>query len=144
MLSYGLAITYINHNVGYNHICGIVGKKIIFYIYMNEKIKNFPFKPNNLELIKDKKLIKDYYTFDEFKKIIDLKNFDHFTLGDFFIGNILMRFPTNIFKREFNQKEGFLNNETAKLTINPIYLDEIKNNPIIEPAALPMICKPNE
>jgi hypothetical protein len=55
-----------------------------------------------------------------------------------------MRFPTDIFKRDFNQRDGFLRNETAKLKINPTYYEEIKNNLVLEPAALPMVCKPIE
>jgi hypothetical protein len=44
MLTYGVATTYSNHNLGYNYICGLTGKKIIFHIYLTEKIKNFLLK----------------------------------------------------------------------------------------------------
>jgi hypothetical protein len=141
MIVFAVAITYINRNVGYTNICNIVGNKIIFNIYFNEFISIFPFyKGDN----KNNKKIKDIHTFDEFIKLINLKKYDSLRLGDFYLDRVFMRYPTDIFQRDFNQKEGFLKHETVKLIINPKYFYEIKENPVIEPSSLPMVCKPIE
>jgi hypothetical protein len=49
-----------------------------------------------------------------------------------------------VFEKEFDQIEGLLKHEPAKLIINPIHFEEIKNNLIVDPASLPMICEPND
>jgi hypothetical protein len=106
MIAFGIAITFVNKEIGYTHICGIIGRKIIQYIYINESLKN--------------ELIKNSYNFYDFIKFIDLKDVDILKLGDFFL-DILMHFPTDIFIKTFDMKEGFLKHEPAQLEINPIF-----------------------
>jgi DNA-directed RNA polymerase, mitochondrial len=55
-----------------------------------------------------------------------------------------MYYPGDIFERFFDNKEGYFKNELARLVINPTHFEDIKNNIIVEPASLPMICEPNK
>ena len=68
-------------------------------------------------------------------------NLISYKLGDFFI-SLLTQFPHDLFERNISPSS-FYSKEPATLNINSEYLEEIKNNIIIHPYTLPMICKPN-
>jgi DNA-directed RNA polymerase, mitochondrial len=140
MIVYSIASTYANKNIGYTYICSIIGKKILYYIYLNEKLYNLTLENKNF---KPSDFIKDKYKYSEFVELINFNIENLIKLGDYFL-NILMNYPSDIYERNFDMKEGFLKNETAKLEINPLYLEEYKNNIIVDTAVLPMVCEPNK
>jgi len=115
----------------YNYIAIKVGKEII---YLNYKFKYLR-KKKSSETKPEK-------SFDEYKNDLNVDSKFYLILGDFFL-NIFQRFPHEIFIRKINISSYF-DKEPFTLEINKEHLDEIKNNIIIEPTALPMICKPNE
>jgi DNA-dependent RNA polymerase len=135
MITFGISMTAINCNMGYNYITEIIGKKIIFYLFLNNL--DILIKHNNL------KISKEEITYQNFLETFNLNKMQIFSLGDFFL-DILSHFPSEIFERKFNEKEGLLKNEPATLVINHEHFEEIKNNLIVEPSSLPMICKPKE
>jgi hypothetical protein len=142
MITFVIAISGVNMEMGYTNIADSIGKKIIFYIYLNESIERLELQKNDLKNnINKSNLIKENYKFQDFIKLINFNTIEYLKLGCFFL-DILTFVPSDIFEKSFNQKEGLYKNEVAKLIINPIHFDEIKKNIIIDPATLPMICKP--
>jgi hypothetical protein len=90
MITFCIAITYAQKEIGYNYLCGIIGNKIIRYIYLNEKIDNFStyldeYKPKtSLNKTKDPSLIKDFFEINEFIKFLELEEpKDYLALGHF-------------------------------------------------------------
>lgn len=141
MITFCIAITYAQKEIGYNYLCGIIGNKIIRYIYLNEKIDNFStyldeYKPKtSLNKTKDPSLIKDFFEINEFIKFLELEEpKDYLALGHFYL-EIFSKFPTGIFMSIFNNAEGYYSNETQKLTIDVSYLDNIQKDIMIEPAS---------
>jgi len=74
------------------------------------------------------------------KKKLKIKDIS-INLGDFFL-SILSNYPPQLFDRKYI-KESY-NKEYYILKINEEYLDIIRNNIIIPPFSLPMICEPEE
>jgi hypothetical protein len=132
MITFGIAISGINLELGYTNLCEIIGRKIVYYIYIN----NYTEIPNSLN--NTEKL-----SFNKFIEFIKLNQIEMIKLGDAIL-TLLMNDPNDIFERVFDAKEGYLKNEPARLIINGVHLEEIKNNLVIEPASLPMICEPNK
>lgn len=55
---------------------------------------------------------------------------------------IFETFPHQIFEQKIDI-DSYYTNTPSSLIVNDIYLDDIKNNLLIRPNTLPMICKPN-
>jgi hypothetical protein len=81
-------------------------------------------------------------TYDRFIEDIGFTAHNFVKLGDFFL-QLLCQYPHNIFERVYS-KSYYFSREQAKLIINPKYLKEIKDNVIIHPSSLPMLCPPVE
>nr|QWO71393.1 RNA polymerase [Termitomyces bulborhizus] len=115
----------------YNYIAIKLGKELL---YLNYKLK-YKKKKSNSNSIKG---------FETYRKELNLKSETEFylKLGDFFL-SIFQQFPHDIFIRKINLKSYFTG-EAYTLDVNKDYLEDIKNNLIINPNTLPMICKPNE
>lgn len=62
-------------------------------------------------------------------------------LGEFFI-SILSQNPHDIFERKFHASS-FITKESVSLNINSTYLEDIRNEIMVNPYTLPMLCKPN-
>jgi len=77
-------------------------------------------------------------TFNEFLNSINIKS--SLILGDFFM-TILQQFPHDIFYREY-MNNSFYTRDPFNLKINNEFIDELKQNLIINPNTLPMICEP--
>jgi|SRR5215469_4968670 len=135
MITFTIALSGIHKEMGYTTISASIGKKIIQFIYLNE----------NIQILgnKESSLIKDNYSYLEFINILNYDNVNILRLGTFFL-DILSIFPTDIFEKEFDPVEGLLKSEPARLIINPNHFDSIKNNLIVDPASLPMICEPTK
>jgi hypothetical protein len=138
MITFAIALSGIHREMGYTTISGSIGKKILHFIYLNDNVENIKVFGN-----KESILIKDKYSYLEFINILDYDNVKILKLGTFFL-DILSNFPNDIFEKEFDQVEGILKNEPTRLIINPVHFDSIKTNLIVDPASLPMICKPNK
>jgi DNA-dependent RNA polymerase len=138
LMAFSLGITLYNR-YNYTNIIKTIGENIVFNIY-KKRYKKEEKKSKDLDLELD------FPNFNNWKEN-EFKNMDFneevIKIGDFFI-SILSNLPDNIFERKLSKKRGSKYFENAILTVNEEYLDEIKNNLIINPNTLPMICKPNE
>lgn len=121
-ITYSLCISYSNR-FGYTSLAELVGNNILYLLY----------KKN--ECIPPRANLKDFKNQVRASKIISYK------LGDFFI-TLLTQFPHDLFERNLSSSS-YYTKEVAILNINSEYLEDIKNNIIVHPYTLPMICKPN-
>lgn len=121
VLTFSLCISLYSWS-SYNNIAVRLGKEIL---YLNYKLKY-----NNKKL-----------SFDEYKENLSVNNEFYLKLGDFFM-SFLQQFPHDIFVRKI-KIASYFSNEPYSLEVNKEYLEEIKNNLVINPNTLPMICKPN-
>jgi len=118
LLTFCLCVTYIN-KLSYTSIAESVGNNIIYKIYQKSV----------------------YNTLNEFKNSINFDKILSIKLGDFFI-TLLSQYPNDLFERSY-KPDSFYTKETSILTFNSEFVEEIKENIIIHPNSLPMICKPN-
>ena len=82
--------------------------------------------------------VKNYFKyFDQFKQENKITDRDLILLGDFYLTCFTI---SNVFIRDYD----FEDKDFAVIKINPEYLEEIKNNFIISPSSLPMVCKPEK
>lgn len=90
-------------------------KKRIAWIKKNyDKIVNLDIIPNyKLSESDSNKLIREIYTLKDFQNLLNLNNNTLLLLGYFFL-SILMSFPTEIFERIFDVKQGLLKKEPAR------------------------------
>jgi hypothetical protein len=136
LIAFSFGITLYDR-LNYTNIVQGIGSNILFNIYKHRR-KSFIRK--NKDSDKTFPYYKDWTT-DIFKDI-DI-NEEIIKLGDFFI-TLLSSFPSVIFERVLTRSKGSKKYNSALLKINDEYLDDIRNNLIIHPNSLPMICKPNE
>jgi hypothetical protein len=116
-LTYSYCISYTNR-LSYTSIAELVGNNILYQLFKKS----------------------EYVTFSEF--IIQFKDrIIFYKLGDFFI-TLLTQFPHDLFERNLSPSS-FYSKEVAILNTNSEYLEDIKNNIIVNPNTLPMVCKPN-
>nr|YP_010130257.1 DNA-dependent RNA polymerase [Clavaria fumosa]QPZ51159.1 DNA-dependent RNA polymerase [Clavaria fumosa] len=103
----------------------LIGENILYLIYKNKL-----------------KAKKDFITYVDWKKELNINSNDNITikLGYFFV-NILTKFPHEIIYIKYVKEH---NTEYYKVKINEEYLSIIKENIIISPTSLPMVCKPIE
>ena len=118
LLTFVWCSSYTNR-LSYTSICRLIGENILYNSFKKSKFTNYP----------------------EFKNDVKYSNDLTIKLGDFFI-SLLTQFPHDIFERKFNPSS-FFTRESVTLNINPNYLDEIRNNIIVNPYTLPMLCQPN-
>jgi hypothetical protein len=143
-LTYSLLVSYYNRmsltalsmSIGNYILIHLFKKRFRVDFYKNKNQKEIKENTNEISQINSHLL-----SFEEFKKLIEFSEIKTVILGDFFI-SIFCQYPSNIFEREF-MIENYYSNTGIKLKINPIFLDEIKENLIISPTVLPMLCKPN-
>lgn len=132
ILTFSICISLYNR-LNYNALAIKVGEDIIYYNYKNYYInKNKPIN-NKIDKI---------VSFEDYKQLLNINKIFYIKLGDFFI-TILQRYPHDLFVRKITE-DSYYSKEPFKLEMNKEYLDEIKNNLILNPTTLPMICKPNE
>jgi hypothetical protein len=86
-----------------------------------------------------------FSTYKEYKKGFEYNsNTSILTLGMFFI-EMLATEPTAVFEKNYEYSEdGDEYFEPVTLKINSEYLDVIKENLLIHPSSLPMVCAPNK
>ena len=128
LITFSLCITLYSR-LSYNNLAIKVGEELIYLMYSTEILNKGKGKNKPI-----------FMTFKEYKikENIDLKL--TVKLGDFFM-SILQQFPHEIFNREIISNS-YYTSEPYRLSINQDYFEEIKNNIIINPNTLPMICKP--
>ena len=117
-ITYSLCFSYFNR-LNYTSLTELVGNNILYRIYKKSEWSTFP----------------------EFNNQMKVTKFTSFKLGDFFI-TLLTQFPHDLFERNISPSS-YYTKETANLGINSEYLEDVKNNIILHPYTLPMICKPN-
>lgn len=112
ILTFGIAHYGVIRNMGYTHICNLIGNRIIFRFYLKSINKNNLYK-------KDKYL--DYLNINEsyhnFLKFLNLDKYSYITLGSYFL-DILCRFPSEIFEKGYDDNFNFNKYETMKLKFN--------------------------
>lgn len=118
LLTFVWCISY-SDRLSYTSICRLIGENILFNMFVKSIFNNY----------------------QEYKDEIKYKNDLPIKLGDFFI-NLLTQFPHDLFERKFNPSS-FYTRESVTLNINHLYLDDIRNNIIVNPYTLPMLCRPN-
>jgi len=118
----------------------IIGNAITYQVYtsrLKKESRGAKKEDNIIETIEN-----NIITYDRFLEEIGFRAHDYVKLGDFFL-QLLSQYPHNIFERVYS-KAFYFSREQAKLIINPKYLNEIKQNIIIHPSSLPMLCPPVE
>nr|YP_009486058.1 hypothetical protein [Cantharellus appalachiensis]AWA82119.1 hypothetical protein [Cantharellus appalachiensis] len=109
-------------------------KNIINYIYYD--LKKEQDKENKGNFLS----IDDFYSSRKINNIIIIK------LGDYFISLFTHDFSgkhQNIFERDISPGS-YYDNSGYILKLNSEFVDDVKNNIIIKPSSLPMLCKPND
>ena len=130
-------------NFSYNYLAINTGKKILDYIYYNKYLKKRKKEQKGLELSLGlgKQSIENLSK-EEFKKLVDITDSTQtFKLGDFYM-SFLQQFPHELFIRKL-KSNSYFTNEPYFLELNHDYIEVIRNNIIINPNTLPMICVPN-
>jgi hypothetical protein len=117
-ITYSLCFSYFNR-LNYTALTEVVGNNILYRIFKKSEFSTYP----------------------EFNNQMKVSKFTAFKVGDFFI-TLLSQFPHDLFERNISPSS-YYTKETATLGINSEYLEDVKNNIILHPYTLPMICKPN-
>jgi DNA-directed RNA polymerase len=123
-----IAFTYLmayHNKLNATNIDMLIGRTILFHLFNNNENDDY----NNM-------------TFKEFKDFFSDR--DIFKLGNYFV-NLISTEPHDIFEKDYERDHYVSYNNSAATTykVNDIYLNEIKNNIIIQPSSLPMISEPN-
>lgn len=136
-------------NLGYTHICRLVANAILYRIYVKilhknkQLIRELEKFDSNSNLFDFLSKVDKAYGYDKFIVNLHLPQFSNEVLGNFFL-DILSRFPSHIFEKSFDSPYNKNNPEVMKLKFNPELFTDIKENLIIDPASLPMLCTPNK
>ena len=144
LIAFGISFSGVNFNMGYTNICSLIGKKVVTQIFL-EYLKNSK-KFKNIIKSNDEILLINYFNSDnkdikEFYSFINFNQFDYIKLGNFLL-ELLITYPAEIFEKVFDDTINQHKNEVARLKFNENRLESIKNSSIIEPASLPMVCRP--
>jgi hypothetical protein len=136
IMTFALINGYFNR-IKYTALTQIVGDAILFTIYLNRRkiwMTSITSGPN---------IIPTFMTYQEFKTSIKYDQREITILGDYFI-SLWTLYPHNIFEREFRQENYIspIKSEGSILKINDKFLNDIKENIIINPSSLPMVCPP--
>lgn len=129
ILTYAVAIYGVNMRLGYNNICSLIGRKVIFQIYCDHIQSKQSKVSENTEKLE--------ISIEDFINSIGFDNIDYIKLGSFLL-DLLMKYPVNLFEKSF--QDGIY--EMAKLEFNETNFDIIRDNLFIDPNSLPMIHKP--
>ena len=152
-LTYSLLLSYYNR-LALTALSMSIGNYILLHIfnkrkYLEElnkwkKLKRETVEHDifNINLLSEKNVESTYLNFNEFKESNGFIDQNTVKLGDFFI-SIFCQFPSNVFERE-HSIDSYYSKIGIKLKINPLFLNEIKENLIISPTVLPMLCEPNK
>lgn len=136
LLTFAFVITY-NERYNATMLSVTLGETILFKVFKNLKLDNQSIDASQEDKLKG--------TFKEFKNELKYDSKKFVILGDLFI-QLLSQYPHNIFYRDYNQKdydqEGL--SIAATFKINSDYLDEVRNNLVLPPNTLPMLCEPNK
>ena len=89
MITFAIGLTGVQREIGYTHIAHIIGKKILRWIYLNDKIEDID---NTGVYTKNSIMIKDKYKHSEFLNIIGYDDEKTIILGTIFL-DILSMFP---------------------------------------------------
>jgi hypothetical protein len=122
--------------LAYNALALKVGEEILYLNYKNKYLRKTRKK---VKEGKENSKIKTI-SFEEYKKELTKDSSFVLILGDFFM-SILQRFPHEIFNRKI-KLNSYFTQEPFLLEINQEYLEDVKNNLIINPNTLPMLCQP--
>jgi hypothetical protein len=136
LIAFSFGVSLYNR-LNYTNIVKGIGENILFNIYKKRR-KSFDRKnkESNINFPSFK-----LWTQNEFKNM-DI-NEENIKLGDFFL-SMLSSYPIIIFERTITRSKGSKKFDNATLKINDDYINEIRNNLIVHPNTLPMVCKPNE
>ena len=130
IITYTLCLTFYP-KLSYNALAVKIGSLIMDHLYYTKYLKHKK-SESDIVIISNK----------EFKKLKGMSNIINILkLGDFFM-NILQQFPHEIFSRKI-KLDSYYTHEPYFLEINNVFLDDIRNNIIIDPITLPMLCLPN-
>lgn len=130
IITYTLCLT-LYPKLSYNALAVKIGNLIMDHLYYTKYLKHKK-SESDIVIISNK----------EFKKLKGMSNvINILKLGDFFM-NILQQFPHEIFSRKI-KLDSYYTHEPYFLEINNVFLDDIRNNIIIDPITLPMLCLPN-
>lgn len=119
-MTFGVAVYGVNAKLGYNHICGIIGKKVLIQVFTRGKNE---LKEEATE-----------FKLPEFQKSITDSDKDYVRLGSFLL-DLLMLLKINLFFRKFNKDV----EEVHTLEFNEENFNLIKDNLYIDPSSLPMV-----
>jgi hypothetical protein len=126
LITFAIILNFMNIR-SFTSIAITIFKEIFIYLYINEN------------KIYDPILYKNYIKRLGYENIEDQINF-----GSYFI-EIFSEYPNKVFERKYKDNYNYDSDfDTAILVINDEYYDIIKNNIIVQPTSLPMICKPLE
>lgn len=120
LLAFTTVITYSNR-LSYTAIARIIGDNILYIIY----------KKSGTQL-----------NYREFVENADKEGQLTILLGDFYL-SILTQYPHDLFVRVFSKSSYYLR-ESVTISINSYYIEEIRNNVVVNPYSLPMLCQPNQ
>lgn len=156
ILTYTLLLTY-HSRLKYTSISLIIGRDILYQIYKSRMIQ---YKKDSIRFISDEPIMDEnennsnilmdsdtplknkFMSFGEFIQNNEFNTSFIVKLGDFFI-SLLSTFPTNLFEKDYeSDPQPFSKHQIAIIKLNNDYLSEIKENIIIKPSSLPMICPP--
>ena len=131
MWTFAIVFTY-QKVLGFNNISIIIGTQILYLIYKDKYLKN---------KISEENII----SYQDFLKKIEYKNDNRkrLKLGSSFI-IILSTFPNDLFTIDYNIDYSIYESNLTIINLNSDHLDSIKDNIIISPLSLPMICEPNK
>jgi DNA-dependent RNA polymerase len=130
VVAFSFGLTYYNR-INYTTIAVIIGKHIYYLIY----------KKRREQAIKQNCDIEFPSFINWLRKLKINSDRECVKLGDFFL-SMLSTFPSDLFEREVNEKYTRTKHGSSVLIINSEHVDAIKDNIVIYPATLPMICKP--
>jgi hypothetical protein len=150
ILAFTIGVSY-HARMSYTGITMSLGNLIVYLVY---KYRSDLLAKANLQMIDNDCANSDkineggsrqshkQMSYDKFRASLNMSSSDIIKLGDYFL-ELLTIYPINIFEREVNPAS-YYNQETSKLTISKDCIDELKQNIMIHPSSLPMICKPNK
>lgn len=152
-LTYSLLLCYYNR-LALTALCMTIGNYILLHIFNKrkyidglnkwkmEKRDKLEDENFNINLLIDMNVESTYLNFNDFKEKNGFFDQNIVKLGDFFI-SIFCQFPSNVFERE-HSIDSYYSKTGIKLKINPLFLNEIKENLIISPTVLPMVSEPRK
>nr|QWO71391.1 RNA polymerase [Arthromyces claviformis] len=138
IITFSLCISLYSR-LSYNALAIKIGEEILYSIYKHKYLNQSQEASNSKN---NKVQSNKFYKFYNYKEDLKIDKVFLLKLGDFFM-SLLQRYPHDLFNRKINI-DSYFSQIPFLLEINPEYLEDIKNNILINPSTLPMICKPIE